>query len=224
MGYKILYYKNITLVEVPESANCFHKTNTDSQTIISYDCAEGTEEISLPKNQYTILDIAHNLDKDMYPGLVEELDFKSSQVPLYRNYMYMKNSEPINKCVGFANAKRSFESKLTLDKFSPYTTLVLMNKRLYTIRDGEIVEFFLKRTIDDTAKLIGSLGKGNTSLHDIDISLPNIVRTEQTIKQIKWLLDAESFQKTDWGGVYYTNTFFGDVDVFFKGCTDKFTY
>ncbi len=93
----------------------------------------------------------------------------------------------------------------------------------YTLKHAEMVLFFVKKTIASNAVLIGSLGKGRESDHDIDIHIP-LKKTNRLVDMIKYKLEAESCQDTDWGGVYFKNTFYGDIDVFFKGNTDEFDY
>ena len=94
---------------------------------------------------------------------------------------------------------------------------------IHTRKDAEFLLFFLQKTIDENAKLIGSFGKGKEeSEHDIDILLPSpngfFRKRYWTIdfaNYMKELLNAKSFEKTDWGGWYFHNTFFGDIDIFF---------
>ncbi len=94
----------------------------------------------------------------------------------------------------------------------------------YTQKDGQTVLFFFKKTVSPHAELIGSLAKGKESDHDIDIHLPETKRKDRRVKDIKRLLEAERYELTDWGGVFFYNTFFGDIDVFFKGNTNGFDY
>lgn len=69
--------------------------------------------------------------------------------------------------------------------------------------------------VDSDARLIGSLGKGKkVSDHDIDVLLPN--STLRDAGRIKKLLRAGKGERTDWGGIYFRHTFWGDVDVFFS--------
>jgi hypothetical protein len=113
----------------------------------------------------------------------------------------------------------------------------------YTKRDGEIVVFFLKRTLCPSAKLIGSLYDKGESDHDIDIlleadddgnieisdfdktysvSIVTLGNWDMFGKVVMKLLEAKSYEKTDWGGYYFHDTFFGDIDIFFS--TKDFDY
>ncbi len=111
------------------------------------------------------------------------------------------------------------------------------NKKKYSQNDGLTVEFFLKKTISPSAQLIGSLLTKGASNNDIDIYLPNIKKTTAVINKLKKLLEPTPYSKrkdgsfsedgvthTDWGGAFFHNTFFGDIDIFFKGCTKDFDY
>lgn len=72
------------------------------------------------------------------------------------------------------------------------------------------------------AKLIGSFGKGNIeSNHDIDVLL-NEQKTEELENKLKNLFRPTHIEYTDWGGIYYHNTQFGNIDIFFS--TKKFDY
>lgn len=89
-------------------------------------------------------------------------------------------------------------------------------ERFYTPKDGYIVEFFLKKTMSVYAELIGSLSQEKCTTHDIDILLPNHKRTTKTINKLAKLLEPKNgYVYTDWGGVYFRDTFFGDIDIFF---------
>ena len=70
--------------------------------------------------------------------------------------------------------------------------------------------------------LIGSLGKGLTSNHDIDILLPKSRKTKKLIEKLTTLLKPKKVSHTDWGGLYFHDCIFGDVDVFFT--TKDFDY
>lgn len=92
----------------------------------------------------------------------------------------------------------------------------------YSVKQGEDLTWFLSNLIKTEVKLIGSLGKGIESDHDIDVLMPNRRRAIRFADYLKKLLEAEKFEYTDWGGIYLTNTRFGDIDIFFS---DKdFTY
>lgn len=93
----------------------------------------------------------------------------------------------------------------------------------YTPRDGKIVEYFLKKNGFPKAKLIGSLSRGKNSKHDIDILLPDEKNTVKLIKKLIYLLEPKrGCVATDWGGLFFKDTFFGNVDVFFT--TKDFDY
>jgi hypothetical protein len=66
------------------------------------------------------------------------------------------------------------------------------------------------------AELIGSLGKGATqSSHDIDILLRGVEPSEQLQWTLLEMLGASSVEDTDWGGWYFHDTVYGDIDIFF---------
>lgn len=93
----------------------------------------------------------------------------------------------------------------------------------YTPRDGKIVEYFFRKNGFPTAKLIGSLGRGKNSNNDIDILLPYAKNTLQLRQKLIYLLEPKKdFVDTDWGGLFFYDTFFGNVDIFFT--TKDFDY
>ncbi len=93
----------------------------------------------------------------------------------------------------------------------------------YTKIIGEEVIWFLKSHYGESveeAKLIGSLAKKGYSNNDIDIYIPRIfpkggVSEKQFIEDLKIKLEAKSVIETDWGGYYFKDTHYGDVDIFF---------
>lgn len=94
----------------------------------------------------------------------------------------------------------------------------------YTVEIGNKVIELIKDNGYPMVRLIGSLGAGKESNHDIDILIP---LTDKKQKQecaiaLSKILKAEKHCGQDWGGCYYTNTIFGDVDLFFS--TDDFDY
>lgn len=98
-----------------------------------------------------------------------------------------------------------------------------MKNRLHTIEDAESVLNILQKNISSNATLIGSFGKGKlTSDHDIDILISDKDFTNELKTEIFKLLNAESVEDTDWGGWYFNNTAFGDVDIFYT--TEYFDY
>jgi hypothetical protein len=94
-------------------------------------------------------------------------------------------------------------------------------EKLHTLENANIVLNLIKNKISNQAELIGGFGKGKTtSMHDIDILIPD---KDVSIKDnLMQLLNAESVEDTDWGGLYYNNTPYGDVDIFFT--TQDFDY
>jgi predicted nucleotidyltransferase len=104
-----------------------------------------------------------------------------------------------------------------------------MNK-IHTKRDAESLIFLLQKLGYINAKLIGSFGNGKeTSEHDIDVYIPKLpgflskrFKSKQFADTMKNLLDAESYEYTDMESWYFTNTFFGDVDMFHN--IDHFDY
>jgi hypothetical protein len=90
-----------------------------------------------------------------------------------------------------------------------------MRSVIYSVRSGKAVVSFLKRNGFPNAKLIGSLGRGIPSNHDIDILLPKHKRSILLCNRLMELLDSNEYEYTDWGGIFIKNTHFGDIDVFF---------
>lgn len=89
----------------------------------------------------------------------------------------------------------------------------------YTIRDASDVVLFLRQNnLWANAKIIGSIGRGKTSQHDIDILLNGAQYSEKFRKELCEKLGAKRWVRTDWGGIFLYGTFFGDIDIFF---TDK---
>jgi predicted nucleotidyltransferase len=98
-----------------------------------------------------------------------------------------------------------------------------LNEKLHTIAEAENVIRLIKNHISDKAILIGGFGKGKeTSEHDIDILIPDIEFNIELKNKLFKLLNAESVEDTDWGGWYFNNTDFGDIDIFYT--TSEFDY
>lgn len=90
----------------------------------------------------------------------------------------------------------------------------------YSREHGEAVVSFLQKN-GFNAELIGSLAKIGFSNHDIDIHVRNSGTREDRERLIK-LFTGGKVDETDWGGMYFTDTEFGDVDIFFS--IDGFDY
>lgn len=93
-----------------------------------------------------------------------------------------------------------------------------MSELIYTPLDGAaLVELLAKNGIE--AQLIGSLGRGENSTHDIDLFLPNSKlrkRRQLRGKLISILVPGAEIEETDWGGWFFHNSKFGNVDIFFS--------
>lgn len=89
--------------------------------------------------------------------------------------------------------------------------------KIITKETAHLLLFFLQKTLWKEAKLIGSIGRGaNYSTHDIDILLPGMEdKKEELRSELKILFDASKVEDTDWGGLYFSGTPFGDIDIFF---------
>jgi len=89
---------------------------------------------------------------------------------------------------------------------------------LHTLATANAVLLHLQNSGYPDAKLIGSFGNGiEFSEHDIDILLPSAEISEEFIEKMSSLLSCSgSISLTDWGGVYFKNTRFGDIDIFFN--------
>lgn len=90
----------------------------------------------------------------------------------------------------------------------------------YSKEHGEAVVSFLNDNGFLDCDLIGSLAKIGFSDHDIDIHVRNSGTREDRDKLIS--LFGGTVDETDWGGLYFSNTQFGDVDIFFS--IDGFDY
>jgi len=99
----------------------------------------------------------------------------------------------------------------------------LVNSPIYTPQQGHDVVAFLQQN-GFTARLIGSLSRGQNSNTDIDIHIQDKnERTEELLtKLLKPNYKIGEIVRTDWGGLYFYDTTFGDIDVFFK--TDDFNF
>ncbi len=95
---------------------------------------------------------------------------------------------------------------------------------IYTISKAKKVEDWFRKEIAKSVVLIGSHSKGRSSKHDIDIYLSKVNVSPIIGRIIGKKLKCSSFEKTDWGGYFYHDTIFGEIDVFFKGQTKNFDY
>lgn len=95
---------------------------------------------------------------------------------------------------------------------------------LHTEKDAQYCLWYIRKYICEDAKIVGSFSKGaKQSMKDIDIYLPNFfpkgiavwMRAIKLRNKISFLLEAESVEVTDWGGWFFHNTAFGNVDIFF---------
>jgi hypothetical protein len=114
------------------------------------------------------------------------------------------------------NKQRLFE---IMEKLNP--DFKINEDRLHTLEDAKTVLNLIRNNISNQATLIGGFGKGKTtSMHDIDILIPD--KDISIENDVMKLLNAESVEGTDWGGLYFNNTPYGDVDIFFT--TEEFDY
>jgi hypothetical protein len=85
----------------------------------------------------------------------------------------------------------------------------------YSPHTLEILEFFLKKTMSvyaEKVKFPENWGE-STCYH---ILLPNHNRTNQTINKLVKLLEPKNgYLYTENGGVYFKDTFFGNIDIYF---------
>lgn len=87
---------------------------------------------------------------------------------------------------------------------------------IHTRKDAEMLLLML-REISPNAMLIGSFGRGaESSEHDIDIYLPDKVKSLMLNQILVLLLDPKKVENTDWDGWYFHDTSYGDVDIFFS--------
>ena len=93
-----------------------------------------------------------------------------------------------------------------------------MEERLHTKKDAEYCLWYICKHIYPKARLIGSFGKGaETSMKDIDIHIMMDKKkpTDRDKRIFTKMLDAKSVEETDWGGWFFHDTAFGNVDIFF---------
>ncbi len=84
----------------------------------------------------------------------------------------------------------------------------------HTRKDAEYCLWYFKKHINENAELIGSFGKGaEFSEKDIDIYIHE--GNLEMKNQIMELIDAKDVELTDWGGLFFYESIFGNVDVFF---------
>jgi hypothetical protein len=109
--------------------------------------------------------------------------------------------------------------------------IVVSPKQIVIIKNGHTQEmagrlqYIVYRVISKDSKIIGKLGRGNEntiSYHDIDLLLPGMKVNKKLIDDLSKILKPRDYELTDWGGVFFHDTKFGDVDVFFN--TKDFTY
>lgn len=86
----------------------------------------------------------------------------------------------------------------------------------YTKTDGLAVVKYLQKMGFAEAELIGSLAKKGVSYNDIDIHIPNMNRDRMWELVNLFLHRGVTLQKTDWEGLFFSNTPFGNVDIFFS--------
>lgn len=90
----------------------------------------------------------------------------------------------------------------------------------YSYVDGDNVVKFLK-SCGYVSQIIGSLSKGKSSDHDIDILILSPLYAEdksfiRNKENLVYHLKPSSWVNTDRGGLFLFHTKFGDVDIFFK--------
>lgn len=99
-----------------------------------------------------------------------------------------------------------------------------INYRKYTYKDAKLVSEFISKILETEVIIIGSIGKGLQSTNDIDLYIPGIESSYEIVRFIYDCIKAKGVITTDWGGSYFIDTLFGDIDIFFKGNIDKFDY
>lgn len=91
-----------------------------------------------------------------------------------------------------------------------------VKKQKHTKFTANLLMAYMHTYVSGYAELIGSFGKGaDESDNDIDVYLP--IEKNDTIKEMmaKQLM-AKEVEDTDWGGWFFHDTLFGNVDVFFS--------
>ncbi len=99
---------------------------------------------------------------------------------------------------------------------------VLLSANKHTFKDAKYALHAIKTfwslnpNYKVDAVLIGSFAEGKESDHDIDILLPAWMKKTNRLKfHLKCVLNAGKVEDTDWGGWFFHDTEFGDVDIFF---------
>ena len=85
---------------------------------------------------------------------------------------------------------------------------------LYLIQDAINVISILKQN-NINCEVIGNLSRIGYSEHDIDIWIKEL-DTQQLRDKIIILLNPKKVINTDWEGMYFKDTPFGDIDIFLK--------
>lgn len=101
--------------------------------------------------------------------------------------------------------------------------LCFLSERLHTKEEANLSLNLIQKKVSINAELIGGFGKGKIeSDHDIDILIPDREFNDELKNNLSNILEAESVEDTDWGGWYFNNTKFGDIDIF--PTTKEFDY
>lgn len=85
----------------------------------------------------------------------------------------------------------------------------------YSYKRAKVLEFFLQKTMSVYAEYYGIVASLKKNTNYIFL-LPNHKRTNKTINKLSRLLEPETgYLYTDDGGVYFRDTFFGNIEIHF---------
>lgn len=106
---------------------------------------------------------------------------------------------------------------------SRYSIVVLKVGMKHTVKMGLSLIRHLRENGFLNAELIGSVGKGRSSDHDIDVLLKDYENTSLILSKLCVIFsDNSRYVSTDWGGFFFYDTKWGNIDLFFS--TDQFDY
>jgi len=87
--------------------------------------------------------------------------------------------------------------------------------RDYSHKKAKVLEFFFKKTMSVHSECLEIPTAFGISTQ-YNILLPNHRRTNKTINKLAKLLEPKNgYLYTDNGGVYFKDTFFGNIDIYF---------
>jgi len=97
------------------------------------------------------------------------------------------------------------------------------NKKVIFIEGAEQVLELIRNNVSGLASLMGSFGKGAfTSTNGISILIPDALFNTELKDKLTKLLNTSKVEDNDWGGWHFSDTVWGDIDLF--STTNEFNY